>query len=165
MGVGAAYDYRNKYPTAGKTSFRMGIQKLWDAIPSLMLLVVVIGVLIAGYFTATEASAVTVIYALILSFVYKEVKWGSGWWFLNQKDGIENQLNTLINLSLLSRFVGMLTDSRSFLSFPRYEYFRRILCNLIGNDVENGLLPGDMQLLGEMVRNISYYNAKDYFTF
>jgi glucuronate isomerase len=85
--------------------------------------------------------------------------------FLDQKDGMEKQLNALSNLGLLSRFVGMLTDSRSFLSFPRHEYFRRILCNLIGNDVENGLLPNDMQLLGQMVENISYYNAKYYFNF
>ena len=94
-----------------------------------------------------------------------KIQWGSGWWFLDQKDGMENQLNTLSNLGLLSRFVGMLTDSRSFLSFPRHEYFRRILCNLIGNDVHNGLLPGDTQLLGEMVENICYFNAKEYFDF
>ncbi len=94
-----------------------------------------------------------------------KIQWGSGWWFLDQKDGMEKQLNALSNLGLLSRFVGMLTDSRSFLSFPRHEYFRRILCNLIGNDVENGLLPNDMQLLGQMVENISYYNAKYYFNF
>jgi len=94
-----------------------------------------------------------------------KIQWGSGWWFLDQKDGMEKQLNALSNLGLLSRFIGMLTDSRSFLSYPRHEYFRRILCNLIGNDVEEGLLPDDMTLLGDMVRNICYYNAKDYFKF
>jgi glucuronate isomerase len=88
---------------------------------------------------------------------------GSGWWFLDQKDGMEKQMNALSLLGLLSRFVGMLTDSRSFLSYPRHEYFRRILCNLIGNDVENGEIPADMQLLGQMVENISYNNAVEYF--
>ncbi len=92
-----------------------------------------------------------------------KMQFGSGWWFLDQKDGIEKQLNSLSNLGLLSRFVGMLTDSRSFLSFPRHEYFRRVLCNLIGNDVENGELPNDMKWLGQMVQNICYNNAKQFF--
>ena len=94
-----------------------------------------------------------------------KIQWGSGWWFLDQKDGMEKQMNALSTLGLLSRFVGMLTDSRSFLSFPRHEYFRRILCNLIGNDVENGELPNDMELIGKMVENICYYNAREYFKF
>ncbi|QDA62404.1 glucuronate isomerase [Hymenobacter jejuensis] len=94
-----------------------------------------------------------------------KVQFGSGWWFLDQKDGMEKQMNALSNMGLLSRFVGMLTDSRSFLSFPRHEYFRRILCNLIGNDVENGELPDDMKWLGQVVQNISYGNAKGYFGF
>lgn len=94
-----------------------------------------------------------------------KIQFGSGWWFLDQKDGMEWQMNALSNLGLLSRFVGMLTDSRSFLSYPRHDYFRRILCNLIGNDVNNGLLPEDMDWLGQMVKNISYYNAKNFFNF
>ena len=94
-----------------------------------------------------------------------KMQFGSGWWFLDHKDGMEKQMNSLSNLGLLSRFVGMLTDSRSFLSYPRHEYFRRILCNLIGNDVEEGLLPYDPGLLGQMVENICYYNAKYYFGF
>lgn len=95
-----------------------------------------------------------------------KMQFGSGWWFLDQKTGMEAQMNSLSNLGLLSRFVGMLTDSRSFLSYPRHEYFRRILCNLIGNDVEKGLLPSsEMDLLGKMVEDISYYNAKNYFNF
>ena len=95
-----------------------------------------------------------------------KIQWGSGWWFLDQKRGIENQLNTLSVLGLLSRFVGMLTDSRSFLSYPRHEYFRRILCNLIGNDIENGEIPvGEMNRVEQMVKDISYYNAKNYFNF
>jgi glucuronate isomerase len=94
-----------------------------------------------------------------------KIQWGSGWWFLDQKDGMEKQLNALSNLGLLSRFVGMLTDSRSFLSYTRHEYFRRTLCNLLGNDVENGEIPNDMELLGQMVENISFNNAKNYFDF
>ena len=92
-----------------------------------------------------------------------KIQWGSAWWFLDQKDGMEKQLNTLSTMGLLSRFVGMLTDSRSFLSFPRHEYFRRILCNLIGRDVENGELPNDIKWLGKVVQDICYYNAKQYF--
>ncbi len=94
-----------------------------------------------------------------------KIQWGSGWWFLDQKDGMEKQMNALSNLGLLSRFVGMLTDSRSFLSYSRHEYFRRILCNLLGQDVENGLIPNDMDLLKEIVQNICYYNAKKFFNF
>jgi len=95
-----------------------------------------------------------------------KIQFGSGWWFLDQKDGIEKQINTLSVMGLLSRFVGMLTDSRSFLSYPRHEYFRRTLCNLIGNDVENGLLPEEeLDFLGKMVENISYFNAKNFFRF
>lgn len=94
-----------------------------------------------------------------------KMQFGSGWWFLDQKDGMERQMNALSNMGLLSRFVGMLTDSRSFLSYPRHEYFRRILCNLIGQDVENGELPNDIQWLGKMVEGISYNNANKYFGF
>jgi glucuronate isomerase len=91
-----------------------------------------------------------------------KVQFGSGWWFLDQKEGIELQLNALSNCGLLSRFVGMVTDSRSFMSFPRHEYFRRVLCNLFGNEVENGLLPNDENLLGETIRAICYGNAREY---
>lgn len=94
-----------------------------------------------------------------------KIQFGSGWWFLDQKDGMEKQINTLSNLGLLSRFIGMLTDSRSFLSYTRHEYFRRTLCNLIGKDVEKGELPHDMKLLGKMVEDISFNNAKSYFNF
>jgi len=92
-----------------------------------------------------------------------KIQFGSGWWFLDQKEGMEWQMNALSNLGLLRRFVGMLTDSRSFLSYSRHEYFRRILCDLIGRDVQNGELPRDMKLLGQMVRDISYRNAAAYF--
>ena len=94
-----------------------------------------------------------------------KMQYGSGWWFLDQKDGMTKQINALSNLGLLSRFIGMLTDSRSFLSYPRHEYFRRTLCNILGNDVENGEIPNDMELLGTMVENICFNNAKDYFNF
>ena len=92
-----------------------------------------------------------------------KIQFGSGWWFLDQKEGMEWQINALSNLGLLSHFVGMLTDSRSFLSFPRHEYFRRILCNMIGRDVENGEMPRDIKLLGKMVSDICYGNAEKYF--
>jgi len=92
-----------------------------------------------------------------------KIQFGSGWWFLDQKDGIEQQVNALSNVGLLSRFVGMLTDSRSFMSFPRHEYFRRVLCNLLGSEMETGLLPNDEELVGKMVRNICFQNAADYF--
>ncbi|MDB5014470.1 MAG: Glucuronate isomerase [Daejeonella sp.] len=94
-----------------------------------------------------------------------KIQWGSAWWFLDQKDGMIKQINTLSNMGLLSRFLGMLTDSRSFLSFPRHEYFRRILCNLFGTDVENGELPNNFDLLGKVVQDISYNNTKTYFDF
>ncbi|MFN5021078.1 MAG: glucuronate isomerase, partial [bacterium] len=92
-----------------------------------------------------------------------KIQFGSGWWFLDQKDGIIRQLNALSNMGLLSRFVGMLTDSRSFLSFPRHEYFRRILCDLIGTEVEEGELPNDIEWLGKMVQDICYNNTVNYF--
>ncbi len=94
-----------------------------------------------------------------------KVQWGSAWWFLDQKDGIQRQLDSLSNQGLLSRFVGMLTDSRSFLSFTRHEYFRRILCNVLGTEIEKGLLPRDFDLLGSMVQDICYRNAVAYFGF
>jgi len=94
-----------------------------------------------------------------------KVQFGSAWWFLDQKDGMTKQINALSNMGLLSKFVGMLTDSRSFLSFPRHEYFRRILCDLLGEDVENGELPDDLEWIGKIVSDICYHNAKNYFNF
>jgi glucuronate isomerase len=92
-----------------------------------------------------------------------KVQWGSGWWFLDQKDGMTKQINALSNMGLLSRFVGMLTDSRSFLSFPRHEYFRRIVCNLFGEEIENGELPNDITWTGKVIQDICYHNAANYF--
>jgi glucuronate isomerase len=94
-----------------------------------------------------------------------KMQFGSGWWYMDQLDGMERQMNALSNMGLISCFVGMLTDSRSFLSFPRHEYFRRLLCNILGNDIEKGLLPVDIAFIGQMVRDISYHNAKRYFNF
>ena len=95
-----------------------------------------------------------------------KMQYGAAWWFLDHKDGIESQLKALSNGGLLSRFVGMLTDSRSFISFTRHEYFRRILCNLIGNDIEKGYLPkSEMAFIGQMVSDICYNNAQKYFNF
>ena len=94
-----------------------------------------------------------------------KMQFGSAWWFLDQKEGMEMQINALSNLGLLSRFIGMLTDSRSFLSYPRHDYFRRILCNLIGTDIEKGVLPNDKAWIGKMVENICYHNARNFFNF
>jgi len=94
-----------------------------------------------------------------------KVQFGSGWWFLDQKDGIIKQLNALSNMGMVSCFIGMLTDSRSFLSYPRHEYFRRVLCNLFGAEIASGELPNDMDLIGKVISDISYNNAKEYFKF
>jgi glucuronate isomerase len=94
-----------------------------------------------------------------------KIQFGSAWWFLDQKDGMTKQINALSNMGLLSRLVGMLTDSRSFLSFPRHEYFRRLICDIFGQDIENGELPNDIEWIGKIVADISYHNAKDYFPF
>ncbi|MFH0758369.1 MAG: glucuronate isomerase [Bacteroidota bacterium] len=127
---------------------------------------------------AREQLAKTIVYnlnpgdnELLMTMVYNfsdgkipgKMQFGSGWWFLDQKFGMINQINTLSSLGLLSRFVGMLTDSRSFLSYPRHEYFRRILCNLVGKDVENGEIPDDPGLLQPLIQNVCYFNAKKYF--
>jgi glucuronate isomerase len=92
-----------------------------------------------------------------------KVQYGSGWWFLDQLDGMEKQINALSSIGIISTFIGMLTDSRSFLSFPRHEYFRRLLCNIFGNEMEKGLLPNDEKWIGKIVQDICYYNAKEYF--
>lgn len=97
--------------------------------------------------------------------IVSKMQFGSAWWFLDQMDGMEKQLNAVSNIGLLSHFIGMLTDSRSFLSFPRHEYFRRILCNMFGNDIKNDRLPEDIAWIGKVASDISYYNAKNYFNF
>jgi glucuronate isomerase len=94
-----------------------------------------------------------------------KIQFGTSWWFLDQKEGIEWQLNALSNTGLLSRFVGMVTDSRSFMSYPRHEYFRRVLCNLLGRDVENGELPDEDALIGSLIEDVCYNNASRYFDY
>jgi len=110
-----------------------------------------------------------VIASLIGSFqdgsVPGKLQFGSAWWFLDQLDGMTKQINALSTMGILSQFVGMLTDSRSFLSYPRHEYFRRLLCNILGSEMQSGLLPDDLELVGSMVRDISYFNARRYFAF
>jgi glucuronate isomerase len=93
------------------------------------------------------------------------MQYGSAWWFLDQLDGMKKQIEALSNMGLLSRFIGMLTDSRSFLSYPRHDYFRRLLCNMLGEDMENGLIPNDVPLIGNMVADICFNNANEYFGF
>lgn len=92
-----------------------------------------------------------------------KIQWGSAWWFLDQKDGMTKQINTLSNMGLLSRFIGMLTDSRSFLSYPRHEYFRRLLCDLFGEEIENGELPNDIEWIGKLIKDICFNNNQQYF--
>jgi glucuronate isomerase len=90
------------------------------------------------------------------------MQYGSAWWFLDQKDGMESQMRALSNMGLFARFVGMVTDSRSFLSYSRHEYFRRLVCNLLGNDVRDGLLPEDRDVLGGLAQDVSFFNAREY---
>jgi glucuronate isomerase len=133
-----------------------------------------------GRLDETDQLAPTVLYnlnpsdnALIASMIGNfqdgrvagKMQFGSGWWFNDQKDGMERQIEALSQMGSLGCFVGMLTDSRSFLSFPRHEYFRRILCNILGNDMARGLIPDDIDLVGRMVRDISFNNAARYFDF
>jgi len=94
-----------------------------------------------------------------------KIQFGSAWWFLDQKDGMTNQLNALSGMGLVSKLVGMLTDSRSFMSYPRHEYFRRLLCNLFATDIENGELPNDTAWTGKIIQDICYYNAQKLFPF
>ena len=94
-----------------------------------------------------------------------KVQWGSGWWFLDQLEGMTDQINTLSNMGMISSFIGMLTDSRSFLSFPRHEYFRRLICNLFGEDMKKGRIPNDLEFIGGIIQDICYRNAKSYFNF
>jgi glucuronate isomerase len=91
-----------------------------------------------------------------------KIQYGSAWWFLDQLDGMTRQIEALSNMGILSQFIGMLTDSRSFLSYPRHEYFRRILCNILGGEMKRGLIPNDVPLVGRMVSDISYHNVKRY---
>lgn len=112
---------------------------------------------------ADNALIATMLYNFNDGLIPGKMQFGSGWWHLDQKFGMTDQLNTLSSLGLLSQFVGMLTDSRSFLSYPRHEYFRRILCNLVGTDVENGEIPDEAMLVDKLIKNVCYHNPKNYF--
>jgi glucuronate isomerase len=94
-----------------------------------------------------------------------KVQYGAAWWFLDQKSGMEKHLKDIASLGLLRRFIGMVTDSRSFLSYPRHEYFRRLVCNFVGEEVEKGLIPDEEELLKPLIEGVSYTNAKNYFGF
>jgi len=94
-----------------------------------------------------------------------KIQHGPPWWFLDQKDGIEKHIESLSNMGILSEFIGMTTDSRSFLSYSRHDYFRRVLCNIIGNDLEKGLIPDDEELISGLVEKICYHNADRFFRF
>ncbi len=154
LGPDTGFDSIGDWPQASALSAYLNRLDLDNALPKTILYPVnpadnyVFGTMIGNYQDGT---------------IPGKVQFGSAWWFLDQKEGMEWQLNALSNLGLLSRFVGMVTDSRSFMSYPRHEYFRRVLCNLIGRDVENGELPDDEPLLGPLIRNICYGNAKEYF--
>ena len=153
LGRDTGFDSIGDWPQASKLSKYLGALDAQGALPKTIIY-------------NLNPAANYVIAAMIGNFQSSEiagkVQMGSGWWFLDQQEGMNWQLNALSNLGLLSTFVGMLTDSRSFMSYPRHEYFRRCLCNLLGDDIEKGLLPNDMELVGDLVRRICYSNALDY---
>ena len=156
IGPDTGFDSINDLCVAEKLSAFMNDLEYSDALPQTILYTLnpkdnyVLGTMIGNYQKAPTAG---------------RIQFGSGWWFNDQRDGMVAQMTALANLGMLSRFVGMLTDSRSFVSYPRHEYFRRILCNLVGEWVENGEYPEDYKVLEEILGGIAYYNAKNYFKF
>lgn len=156
LGPDTGFDSINDFPIAQGISRIMNALETKDALPKTILYTLnpkdnyVLGTMLGNFQKAP---------------VPGKIQFGSGWWFNDQRDGMESQMKSLANLGLLSRFVGMLTDSRSFVSYPRHEYFRRILCNLIGKWVEDGEYPNDYEMLKKIVQGICYYNAKEYFNF
>ena len=156
IGPDTGFDSINDLCVAEKLSAFMNDLEYSDALPQTILYTLnpkdnyVLGTMIGNYQKAPTAG---------------RIQFGSGWWFNDQRDGMVAQMTALANLGMLSRFVGMLTDSRSFVSYPRHEYFRRILCNLVGEWVENGEYPEDYKMLGEILGGIAYHNAKNYFKF
>ncbi|WDE95537.1 glucuronate isomerase [Lentisphaera profundi] len=155
-GRDAGFDSMNDLPIAEKLSRFLDSLAVEDQLPKTILYNLnpkdnaVLGTMIGNFQQAPTAG---------------KIQFGSGWWFLDQLDGMEKQMNDLSSFGLISKFVGMLTDSRSFLSFPRHEYFRRLLCDLFGRDVASGKLPDDRKFLAQMIEDISYNNAKNYFKF
>ena len=150
------------YDSIGDFSIARAMSKFFDKLESTDQLAKTI---VYNLNPADNEVMVTMAYNFNDGKIPGKMQFGSGWWFMDQKDGMIAQMNSLSQLGLISNFVGMLTDSRSFLSFPRHEYFRRILCNLFGNDVENGEIPNDMEMTGRMVQDICYGNAQRYFGF
>ncbi len=156
LGADTGFDSINDLSIAEKLSQFMNNLEYADALPKTILYTLnpkdnyVLGTMLGNFQKAPTAG---------------RIQFGSGWWFNDQRDGMVAQMTALANLGMLSRFVGMLTDSRSFVSYPRHEYFRRILCNLIGTWVEDGEYPADMEMLTEIVSGIAYHNAKSYFNF
>lgn len=156
IGVDTGYDCINDYaPSAQLVDFLNNLAEK-DSLPKTILY---------SLNPIDNAAIGTIIGCFQNSDAVAKIQQGSAWWFNDHKTGMQDQMNSLASLGNLSGFVGMLTDSRSFLSYTRHEYFRRILCNLIGNWVENGEFPEDYDILGEMVQNISYNNAVNYFNF
>jgi glucuronate isomerase len=156
LGRDVGFDSVGDLPQAAHLGAYLGRLSLEDALPK---------TIIYNLNPADNYAFATMIGNFQDGSVAGKIQFGSGWWFLDQKEGIELQLNALSSTGLLSRFVGMLTDSRSFMSYPRHEYFRRVLCNMLGSDIEAGLLPDDEALVGKMVRNICFDNAAAYFEF
>ena len=156
LGADTGFDSINDLCIAEKLSAFMNNLEYDDCLPKTILYTLnpkdnyVLGTMLGNFQKAPTAG---------------RIQFGSGWWFNDQRDGMVAQMTTLANLGMLSRFVGMLTDSRSFVSYPRHEYFRRIMCNIIGTWVEDGEYPADYERLGEIVRGIAYNNAKNYFNF
>ena len=153
LGPDTGFDAMGDYPQASSLSNYLDALAREDALPKMILFNVnptdnYLFATIAGCFQDASTAG--------------KIQFGSAWWFLDQKEGIELQLNALSNCGLLSRFVGMVTDSRSFMSFPRHEYFRRVLCNLVGGEIEKGLLPDDDELIGAMIKKICFANAAEY---
>ena len=155
FGADAGGDSIGDFPQAQKMSVFLNKLEKEDALPKSI------------FYNINPADNLTI--ATMLGNFQGEIpgkmQFGSGWWHLDQRDGMVEQIKTLANIGLLSHFVGMLTDSRSFLSFPRHEYFRRILCNLLGEWMEEGFVPDDFELIGGLIKRICFQNSKDYFGF
>ena len=156
LGADTGFDSINDLCIAEKLSAFMNSLEMDDVLPKTILYTLnpkdnyVLGTMLGNFQKSPVAG---------------KIQFGSGWWFNDNRDGMEAQLQALANLGSLGRFVGMLTDSRSFVSYPRHEYFRRIFCNLIGGWVEKGEYPDDRKALKKIVEGVCYYNAKEYFDF
>lgn len=153
LGADTGYDSIGDWPQAAALSKYLDLLEREDALPR---------IIVYNNNPADNYVFATAIGNFQDSSTAGKIQFGSGWWFLDQKDGIKWQLNALSAAGLLSRFVGMVTDSRSFMSFPRHEYFRRVLCNLLGAEMERGELPNDEKLIGSMIQNICFHNARNY---